>query len=672
MGEETPPFLSKNMQNNWIMDIETMSDFFCVVFEHYKTDEVRVYKVSFKENNFNELMEFLEETVKNNEWHISFNGLDFDAQIIQYLIDKRDTLKSLDYKEFTKKVYITAQDIINRKQSNSFALYKPKDILIRQIDLFKLNHWDNPAKSSSLKWLEYTMDWHNVEEMPLHHTDIIDTDEKEEMVINYCKNDVKFTKKIMEASKEQIMLRVSLSSEYGINLYSASEPRISKELFKYFLAKKIGMSAYEISQLRTKRDKIKVKNIILPYVKFETPVLKDLLAKFNDLEIDANNTKGAFSYSVNYKGMQTDFGLGGLHGARQGIIQAGKGMRIVTADVVSYYPNLAIKNKWSPAHLPKEDFCEQYEWFFTERKKIPKKDPKNYVYKIILNSTYGLSNDANSFLYDPELTMRITINGQLSLMMLYEMIAEGIPGSIPIMQNTDGLEFLIPNETYDKYIEICKQWEKITQLELEFDEYEKMIIGDVNNYIAVFTERKAKDEKSYEELKKDEPYYVYMEDLSFKPVKCKGRFEFHKLALHKNKSFLIIRKALYHYFVNGIPVEKTIKESKNIMDFCGGVKAKSTANFVSMCMINQQLVETTLNKIVRYYISKKGCKIIKKYKDGRLAQVEAGRWMQTLFNKIHDIDWNNINYDYYISNAIKEIVNISPEKITYQQTKLEL
>jgi hypothetical protein len=79
----------------------------------------------------------------------------------------------------------------------------------------------------------------------------------------------------------------------------------------------------------------------------------------------------------------------------------------MSSDVVSYYPNLAIKNKWAPAHLPKEEFCEQYEWFFTERKKIPKKDPKNYVYKIILNSTYGLSNDKNSFLYDPEFTMRI-------------------------------------------------------------------------------------------------------------------------------------------------------------------------------------------------------------------------------------------------------------------------
>ena len=63
-----------------------------------------------------------------------------------------------------------------------------------------------------------------------------------------------------------------------------------------------------------------------------------------------------------------------------------------------------------------------YEGIFEDRKKIPKSDPKNYVFKIILNSTYGLTGDENSFLYDPKMTMDITINGQLSLSMLYEML----------------------------------------------------------------------------------------------------------------------------------------------------------------------------------------------------------------------------------------------------------
>ena len=97
----------------------------------------------------------------------------------------------------------------------------------------------------------------------------------------------------------------------------------------------------------------------------------------------------------------------------------------------------------------------------------------NYVYKIILNSTFGLSNDKNSFFYDPELCMKITINGQLTLMMLYEMIMERIPNATALMQNTDGVETIIPRKYVDEYMQICKEWEEITNLNLEHDQYEK-------------------------------------------------------------------------------------------------------------------------------------------------------------------------------------------------------
>ena len=58
----------------------------------------------------------------------------------------------------------------------------------------------------------------------------------------------------------------------------------------------------------------------------------------------------------------------------------------ITVKRTSYYPNLAIRNGFAPAHLPNKEFLEQYEWFFEERKLIPKSDIRNYVYKIILNS----------------------------------------------------------------------------------------------------------------------------------------------------------------------------------------------------------------------------------------------------------------------------------------------
>ena len=658
-------------KSNWVMDIETMADFFCAVFIHYKTEEQHVFIVSRFQNDFLSLMKFLKQNKDNKEYHISFNGIAFDSIVIQFILDNYQVMLKSDYSVITSMIYTKAQEVIEAAHSQRFYEFIPRNLMIKQIDVFKLNHWDNPAKSSSLKWIQYTMDWENMEEMPISHRDHVDTLDKQKMIVDYCINDVLSTKQIMNLSSSQINLRATLTKEYKIDLYSASEPRISKELFKHFLSEKTGIPKWELNKLRTKRDKIIVKDIILPYIKFKTNTFNEILEKFKTVIIDANNTKGAFSFSINYRGVQTDFGLGGVHGAKGGIYEAKEGMIIMSSDVISFYPNLAIRNKWAPAHIPNAAFCDQYEWFFEERKKIPKKDPKNYVYKIILNSTYGLSNDENSFLYDPELTMKITINGQLSLMMLYEMLSEGIPGSLPIMQNTDGLEMMIPEHMKDKYLEICKEWEIMTKLELEHDQYQKMIIGDVNNYIGVNTYREISAEK-YEELIKSKPEYLYIHKSNrflYAPTKCKGRFEFTDLAMHKNKSFLVIRKALYDFFVRGVDVKKFIENHTNTFDFCGGVKIKGSWKFYETCLLEGSIHKTPLPKIIRYYISNKGCKITKENVDGRIIQVEAGKWLQKTLNKYsgetpQDLD---INYDYYIQAAEREIKNIEPELMSYRQ-----
>jgi hypothetical protein len=618
------------------MDYETLSNCFIGVFEDVKSEHQEIFVCHKSKNDIEELVHFLKRNQSLNEWHISFNGLAFDSQITEHILRNQEQLLELDGDTIARFIYRKAQETIERSNSGEFALFSPRHLSIRQIDVFKLNHWDNPAKRSSLKWIQYTMDWHNIIDMPIHHTTEIEKGQIPE-IINYCINDVKSTKQIMHLSKDQINLRKVLTDEYDIDLFSASEPRISKELFLHFLNKSTGIKKWDLKQMRTQREHIIFKDIILPYVEFKTATFQNLLKKFQDIILWPGQTKGGFKYSVQYKGVKTDYGLGGIHGARASkVYNSTEDMIIMTSDVVSYYPNLAIRNGWAPAHLPKEEFCEQYEWFFEERKKIPKSDPRNYVYKIILNSTYGLSNDENSFLYDPQFTMRITINGQLSLSMLYEMICEEIPGAIPLMQNTDGLETMIPREYEAQYLEICKRWEKITSLELEHDKYSKIILGDVNNYIAVNEDGKSK---------------------------CKGRFEYKDLALHKNKSFLVIPQAIHAYFVDGIKPEKFISENLNIFDFCGGVKIKGDWKFIEHKVELGDYSTTPLQHTIRYFISKTGSKIIKRNNtDQREIQVEAGRWLQTtLINYVEKpFEEYDINYDYYLEKIRKEIESLEP------------
>jgi hypothetical protein len=234
--------------------------------------------------------------------------------------------------------------------------------------------------------------------------------------------------------------------------------------------------------------------------------------------------------------------------------------------------------------------------------------------------------------------MRITINGQLSLTMLYEMLVEAIPGAIPLMQNTDGLETMIPREYVKKYMDICAEWERITNLQLEHDKYSKLVLGDVNNYIAVTEDGKSK---------------------------CKGRFEYENLALHKNKSFLIIPKALHAYFVDGVEPEEFMKQNQNIFDYCGGVKIKGDWTFYEHVITNGQFQKNELQHTIRYYISKSGCKVIKtNLLDGREIQIESGQWMQTIFIDHEEKDFNeyNINLSFYLDKVKREIESLEPNR----------
>jgi len=636
--------MNNQQATHWVMDYETICNTFVACFIHYKDDSIRkVFVVNDQQNDLPELVKFLMDCKQLKQWHISYNGLEFDAQITEHILKHRQALLKMQGADVADNLYKYAQEVISKKNKGEFLEYPPFKMSIRQIDLFKMNHWDNKAKSSSLKWVQYAMDWENVEEMPHPHYQPVTDSNQLNMVVKYCFNDVLSTKQILEHSKEQIKLRQVLTKEYGIDLYSASEPRISKELFLYFLEKKTGIEKSTLKQLRTPRTHIVLGDCILDYVKFQTPEFQGVLDFFRKTVI--TSTKDKFKHSVTYKGVQTDYGLGGIHGAKAaGVYEAKPGWIIMTSDVTSFYPNLAIKNGFAPEHLPKKEFLDLYEWFFEERKKIPKSDPKNYVYKIILNSTYGLTGDENSFLYDPKMTMQITVNGQLLLSMLYEMLSLAIPEGIPLMQNTDGLEMMIPASAEQTYLQVCAEWEKLTQLSLEHDQYKKMIIRDVNNYIAI-----NKDNK----------------------VKCKGAFEWEDLykkkvaTFHKNKSFLIIPKAIYAYFVNGVMPEDFLRDNTDMMDYCAGVKSKGGWYYEERFINQGELTINKLQKIVRYYISNNGAKIVKCHPDGREIQVESGQWLQTVVNRINPADSTDsydINYTYYLEEIYKQIEGIEKVK----------
>jgi len=118
------------------MDYETLSNCFIAVFEHYKTTEKRIFIVHKITNHLPELIKFLENNIRNDEWHISYNGLAFDSQITEYLIREKDIILESSAEDVAMAIYAKAQAIIEKQNRHEFNEFSEKDLHINQIDVF--------------------------------------------------------------------------------------------------------------------------------------------------------------------------------------------------------------------------------------------------------------------------------------------------------------------------------------------------------------------------------------------------------------------------------------------------------------------------------------------------------------------------------------------------------
>ena len=179
--------------------------------------------------------------------------------------------------------------------------------------------------------------------------------------------------------------------------------------------------------------------------------------------------------------------------------------------------------------------------------------------------------------------MKTTVNGQLLLCMLSERFMEEISDCKMIQINTDGMTVKVHKKYREQLFSICKRWETLTGLELESVMYSKMIIKDVNNYIAVKTDG---------------------------GVKRKGAAFIHKVApgeleLHKNFSMLVVPKALEAYFVNNVPVEEFIRNHNEIYDFFKRTKINKTDKLFARWLDSKGNIsqEKEVQRVTRYYVS---------------------------------------------------------------------
>lgn len=609
-------------------DIETYPNTFTFRATHAASGKKYCFEISDRRDDRAQLFQFIRYLQQVKARMIGYNSLWFDWEVVQWLMENP---------------YATVAQIYNKamnriKGDGSYPMW-PDRRLVEQVDLLKIHHFDNKAKATSLKALEIAMQMESVEDLPFPVGTYL-TDEQKDILLSYNDHDVDATTDFYLASYDMIAFREELTAKYGADFMNHNDTKIGAEVFIIEL-EKAGIPCYEKNAAgrrvprQTLRSSINLAECIFPYIRLEHPAFRMILdylvaqtirqtkGVFSDIsctpemvrwmdpkkvkvwvkgakkprrlchippETDMTGAKYiASSLHCRIDGFNYEFGTGGLHASlHREIVHSTNTHKIIDLDVASYYPNLAIKNRIYPAHLG-EKFCDIYDFLYHERLRVGKKTMMGGAYKLALNGTYGNSNNEYSPFYDPMYTMKITINGQLSLCMLVEQLIK-VPGLRMIQCNTDGITFHCPVEYVDHAHNLRLWWEQLTKLELEEVRYSRFFIRDVNSYIAECAEG----------------YYDESKPLS--RYKRKGAYEY-KREWHKDHSALVVVKAVEAHLVRGEDIAAFIFSHTDPFDFM--IRGKVNRD-CSLHMVYQNGYQEQLANTIRYYVSNTGGALIKR------------------------------------------------------------
>ncbi len=610
--------------NDVVFDLETYPNVFTINAQHAHLPIEWSFEISDWRNDSRAIIEWVHWLKSIDARLVGFNSLGFDYPILHTLC----RMGHADARTLYDKAMaiITAQDDDNRWMHQ----VKPTDRLVDQLDLFLIHHFDNRARSTGLKVLEFNMRSDNISDLPFPVGTSL-TLEQVPVLKQYNRHDVLETKKFYFKSLDMIRFRADLTYRYQRNFMNHNDTKIGKDYFVMEL-EAAGVACYDYGPQgrqprQTKRPSIALRDAILPWITFQEPEFQRMLEWLKSQTI--TETKGVFTdVTATVRGFTFVFGLGGIHGSVESeILESDEDHVIVDLDVTSYYPTLAISNGFYPAHLGRS-FVDIYSHLFEERKKHPKGSPENAMLKLALNGVYGDSNNVFSVFYDPLFTMSITLSGQLLLCLLAENIVLNVPGVQLIQCNTDGITVRMPHGSSFALKMVCEHWEKLTKLRLEQMTYQRMCIRDVNNYIGQYYDGK---------------------------VKRKGAYE-HDLEWHQNHSALVVPKVAEKVLLEGAPIRETVEQWPEMMDFM--LRTKVPRSSFLTCG------DERIQNITRYYIAKGGGHLfkwmppLKGKEEWRRIGVESG-WGVQVCNDISDAGRLPVDFDYYVREVEKLVLGMS-------------
>jgi len=610
----------------YVYDIECLPNIFTAIFVNaVDSTEIHTFYIGLDKEDYSDLLEFLSQKITL----VGYNSVSYDDPMLRFIIGYKGT-------NIVSKLYDLSKKLINdafRGDRNILSLRYPRNIMYSwdSIDLMKILAFDK--MKISLKQTAINLKWHKIKDMPIEHYEKIDKSQLEEL-LDYNLNDVLITLRLYEEIEPLRKLRDELSALYSVNLTSASDSKIANLILENIYSNELKMDIRAIKDMRTEREKVWLKNCLAKFIEFKSPELREMLDRIS-ATIVYSYLNYKYSEKIYFANCVFSLGIGGLHTKDEpGIFVTDNDYIIRDMDVSSYYPNLIIKNNFYPKHLG-TNFIKVFKKIIEDRMEAKHSGDKVKAdgLKITINSIFGKLGYKHFWLLDAKQMLSTTLSGQLGLLMLVEDLH--MNGISVISANTDGIVCKIPRKLDDRYYEIAKRWEEKTDLELEFTTYKKYVRRDVNSYI---TEKEGGTTKEKG---------AFVKDVNMK----------------KAYRMLIVPKALYEYFINGISVKETLSNCRDIMEFC--ISQKTGANFI-LELHTMSGIEK-LQKTNRFYISKNGGSLIKRDKvSGKLIGLYVGKTAEILNNYDPFIPFEdyNVNLAFYEKEVMKIIDEIKPEQMT--------
>lgn len=634
----------------YVYDIEVFPNVFHCTVKNTETGELHKFEISCRRNQLDELVNFFHTVdtdytfgdlyttkiqLNTDKLFCGYNNLHYDNPIINYIIDYYIIMKCKGYIDICRSIFNLSKVITTSSEDDIRAWNKWKYMIcFDSFDILTMLY-SNKLRVG-LKEIQVTMQYKNVQEFVADWQADLPENQIDSM-IEYNINDVNSTEELLNRCKKDVDLRLAIEDEYGVRVLSKDGVNIGMKILTQKYLEKTGQTWYDIKNLRSPMDVIPLSKVILPFIKYDSPILQKVLDDMKG-QIVSPGRKG-YENKFIFEGLRYSVGVGGIHSVNDPeIVIPKEDEMLIDIDVASLYPSMLIEYGFYPKHLGPE-FLEVYRQIKDERieAKHNGNKVKNETLKLALNGLSGNLQNPHNFCYSPFAVMQIRINGQLLLLMLAEKLTQ--LGCRIIQANTDGLFVLLKKSVYDSVNKVCGEWEQLTKLTLEEERFKAMYQYAINDYFAI-----TEDDK----------------------VKEKGMF-ITTVKLGKGLTPKIIPKAVINFFKNGVPVEETIKGCQDIRDF---LMAEKTGKQWHIEYNNKEQQRTN-----RFYASTNGAYLWKwKEKDTNRFDISipcpTEKQYQnmltasgvTLLNYLDDkpIEERKINYRYYIMEAYKIIRELKP------------